>query len=328
MAQNPADQPLVSIVLPTYNRAPLLGRAIQSVLRQTYANLELIVVDDNSQDETPAVVRSFDDPRIRYVRNEENLKLPRGLNKGFSLSKGTFLSWTSDDNLYAGDAIAKMAAVLQRGTCDFVFADYFHFSELDDKSGLPLDTKHVKLPAILRLEERNSVGACFLYTRAVYDAVGLYDPELFLIEDYDYFIRIQKLFRIGHIPEALYYFRRHEDALFCSRYAEVKAADVLVRYKNGLLDKGRAADACVELIMKDISGLRNPVLRGSYPILKRWSFRMTKAYERAVRRYVLWKLERRIVSALEEFNSRALSFRQASDVLRKVLQSVATIEYK
>src|SRR5438552_12056161 len=164
MSDIPVDQALVSIVLPTYNRAHLLAHAIRSVLCQTYGNIELIIVDDNSQDNTPDVVRLFDDARIRYVRNDENLKLPRGLNKGFSLSKGDFLTWTSDDNMYASTAIEKMIALLQGGTCDFVFADYFHFSDLNETTGEPLDAQHIKLPPVLRLENGNAVGACFLYT--------------------------------------------------------------------------------------------------------------------------------------------------------------------
>ena len=106
------SEPLVSIVLPTYNRAHLLGHAIRSVLAQMYRNLELIVVDDNSKDDTPSVVRSFDDARIRCVRNDPNLKLPAALNRGFSLARGELLTWTSDDNLYAPAAIGKMAAAL------------------------------------------------------------------------------------------------------------------------------------------------------------------------------------------------------------------------
>ena len=159
MSASPAEGPLVSVVLPTYNRAPILGHAIRSVLDQTCRDFELIVVDDNSKDNTGEVVRSFDDPRIRYVRNEENLKLPRGLNKGFSLSRGKFLTWTSDDNLYAPPALERMAAVLAQGTCDFVYADYFHFSDLDEASGTPRDTQRINLPPVLKLEERNAVGA-------------------------------------------------------------------------------------------------------------------------------------------------------------------------
>src|SRR5581483_2831097 len=238
---------LVSIVLPTHNRCRLLPYAIRSVLAQTHTQLELIVVDDNSKDATPEIVRSFHDGRVRYVRNERNLKLPGALNRGFALAEGRFLTWTSDDNLYAPEAIARMVAALEEATCDFVFADYFDFARHDERTGEPLRPRRIRLPDQLKLDERNSVGACFLYTRAVCEAVGAYDTDLFLVEDYDYFIRVaQAGFRIRHLPEALYYFSRHDDSLFCARYAEVKSADVLVRYKNGLLDKRRAASACVD----------------------------------------------------------------------------------
>lgn len=328
VSANPADPPLVSVVLPTYNRAPILGHAIRSVLDQTCRDFELIVVDDKSKDHTGDVVGSFDDARIRYVRNEENLKLPRGLNKGFSLSRGRFLTWTSDDNLYAPNALARMAAVLAQGTCDFVYADYFHFTDLDEASGTPLDTQRINLPPVPRLEERNSIGACFMYTRRVLETVGVYDPELFLIEDYDYFIRIQKRFRIRHIAEPLYYFRRHDDSLFCSRYAEVRAGDVLVRYKNGLLDSQKAANACIDLVMKDLGGLKNPMLRRVYALLKQRSYRLTRAYERAVRRYVAWKIGPRVFGVLDGFTSRAMTFQQAKDALREVMLGVGSVEYK
>jgi glycosyltransferase involved in cell wall biosynthesis len=328
MSQIPVDQALVSIVLPTYSRAHLLGYAIRSVLGQTYGNLELIIVDDNSNDETPDVVRSFNDARIRYVRNEANLKLPRALNKGFELARGGFLTWTSDDNLYASNAIEKMVAVLRRGACDFVFADYFLFSDLDLTNGKPTDVQRVRLPAVPRLEEMNTVGACFLYTRAVFEAVGLYDPELFLVEDYDYFMRIQKRFKIGHIAEPLYYFSRHDESLFCSRFAEVKAADVLARYKNGLLDKQKATDACVGLVMRDPGALTNPLLRKAYPVIKRTSFRLTEAYERFVRAYLRHRITPRVQMLLEGFSSRAMTFSEAKDALHDVLQEVAKLEYK
>ncbi|HZP88958.1 MAG TPA: glycosyltransferase, partial [Burkholderiales bacterium] len=303
---------LVSIVLPTYNRGHLLPHAIRSVLCQTHARLELIIVDDNSNDATPEVVRSFQDARIRYVRNERNLKLPGALNRGFALAEGRFLTWTSDDNLYAPEAIARMVAALEEATCDFVFADYFDFARHDERTGEPLRPRRIRLPDQLKLDERNSVGACFLYTRAVCEAVGAYDTDLFLVEDYDYFIRVaQAGFRIRHLPEALYYFSRHDDSLFCARYAEVKSADVLVRYKNGLLDKRRAASACVDLLMRDPDGLRNPLLKSLHRRLRRLSYRLTSGYMRFLRRYVAWKIGPPVVRVLDQFSARAIDFRQA-----------------
>jgi glycosyltransferase involved in cell wall biosynthesis len=319
---------LVSVVLPTYNRAHLLGNAMRSVLGQTYRGLELIIVDDNSKDDTAEVVRSFDDPRIRYLRNEQNLKLPGGLNRGFAASRGDFLTWTSDDNLYANTAIERMVEVLQQGECDFVFTDYFHFTDLDEASGEPLNVQHIRLSPTLELERRNSVGASFLYTRAVYEGVGLYDPELFLVEDYDYFIRVHKRFRIRHLAEPLYYFRRHDDALFCSRYAEVQAAGVLVRYKNELITEEEVTEACVGLVIRNAGALSNRLLRGAYSGAKRTSIRLSNLYECALRAYVRIKIGRNVEQVLDNFASRALSFAEARDSLRALLQDVATIEYK
>lgn len=266
-------QPLVSIVLPTYKRAHLLKQAIDSVLAQTHANLELIVVDDNSPDDTAQVVAAFHDPRIRYVRNDPNLKLPRALNRGFSLARGDYLTWTSDDNLLAPTAIERMVAALTQGDFDFVYADYWLFSE-QDADGNPIAPQHDRLPDTLRLEKGNHIGACFLYTRRLYEVVGDYDPELFLVEDYDYFLRAAKQFRFTHIAEPLYYFRRDDATLYVSRFPEVKASDLLVRVKNGVIDIPEAIRALVDLLMQHPEALGDRSLKRALDIRARYSYRL------------------------------------------------------
>lgn len=265
--------PLVSIVLPTYKRAHLLGQAMRSVLDQTHGNLELIVVDDNSPDDTAQVVAGFDDPRVRYVRNDPNLKLPRALNRGFSLARGDYLTWTSDDNLFATNAIEKMLAALASGEADFVYADYWQFSELDAE-GRPIAPQHERLPDTLRLERGNHIGACFLYTRKLYETVGDYDPDLFLVEDYDYFLRAARQFRFIHIAEPLYYFRRDDATLYVSRFAEVKASDLLVRVKNGVLDARAAAATLTDLLMRHPDALTDAGLKRALEIRARYSHRL------------------------------------------------------
>ncbi len=265
--------PLVSIVLPTYKRAHLLAQAMRSVLDQTHANLELIVVDDNSPDDTAAVVQSFDDPRIRYVKNDPNLRLPRALNRGFAQARGEYLTWTSDDNLLAPTALERMVDVLAGGDCDLVYADYWLFSE-QDAHGRPIAPQHDRLPNTLQLDKGNHIGACFLYTRALYETVGDYDPELFLVEDYDYFLRAARLFRFCHIAEPLYYFRRDDATLYCSRFPEVKASDVLVRFKNGAIDDAGAAAMMTSLLLQHPAALKDAGLRRALAIRDRLSYRL------------------------------------------------------
>lgn len=267
------SSPLVSIVLPTYKRAHLLAQAMRSVLDQTHGNLELIVVDDNSPDDTAQVVAGFDDTRVRYVKNDPNLKLPRALNRGFALARGDYLTWTSDDNLLTPTAIEKMLAALQPGDCDFVYADYWLFSE-QDTDGKPIAPQHDRLPDALQLEKGNHIGACFLYTRRLYEAVGEYDPELFLVEDYDYFLRAAKQFRFTHIAEPLYYFRRDDATLYVSRFPEVKASDLLVRMKNGVLDTPAAVDTLANLLTQHPAKLKHGDLRRALAIRERISYRL------------------------------------------------------
>ena len=326
MGEPTAANPLVSIVLPTYKRADVLPIAIRSVLNQTYSNLELIVVDDNSPDATSDVVASFSDPRIRYVRNEPNLKLPRALNRGFSLARGEYLTWTSDDNLYGENALERMVEVMQGGQCDFIYADYYLFADLDP-DGRPLDIHHDKLPDTVQLEKGNHIGACFMYTRAVYEVIGEYDPELFLVEDYDYFMRIAKRFRMCHIAEPLYYFRRHEDALYVSRFCEVKASDVLVRYKNGMLSEAQALDSVVALLQRNADALKNPWLRWSRRAVSRISFRLTTLHGKVLTGYLRGRLRSRVIALLDDYRSKRISFAGARDSLCSLMRELAAIAY-
>ncbi len=326
MNDRASAEPLVSVVLPTYKRAHVLPSAIRSVLNQTYPNLELIVVDDNSPDATRDVVASFSDPRIRYVRNDPNLKLPRALNRGFSLSRGEYLTWTSDDNLYDLAAIERMVDVMRNKACDLVYADYYHFTDID-ADGRPLATHHQRLPDSLQLEKGNHIGACFMYTREVYAAVGEYDPELFLVEDYDYFMRIAKRFRICHIAEPLYYFRRHDDALYVSRFCEVKASDFLARYKNGLLSEANVLEAVVNLLLRNAEDLNNSFLRRSHRTVRGFSFRLTKLHETLLTEYLRWRLKGRVSRLLTDYRSSNISFAVARDALCGLMREVATIAY-
>lgn len=109
----PAD-PLVSVVLPTYNRARLLPRSIGSVLAQGYPNLELIVADDCSTDDTEAVVRSFADPRVRYLRCPRNGGPGYARNRGIEVARGDFIAFQDSDDEWLTDKLDRQVALLQK----------------------------------------------------------------------------------------------------------------------------------------------------------------------------------------------------------------------
>jgi len=216
-----STNPTVSVVLPVHDGSRYLDRSVESLLSQTYSDWELILVDDASTDDTPLKMEAWAaaDDRIKAVRLSENRKLPGALNEGFRRAGGDVLSWTSDDNWYAPDALARMVEVLrEKPEVDVVYADY----TLVDEDGSPIGVEPVRPPEDLVLY--NCVGPCFLFRRRVLKRLGGYDEEMFLAEDYDFWLRASLEFRLEPLNEPLYFYRRHAGSLSAQKAREISIA--------------------------------------------------------------------------------------------------------
>src|SRR3990170_289823 len=110
-------EPLVSVVLPTYNRSALLREAADSVRRQTYQHWELIVIDDGSSDDTLTTLGRFDDPRLRLIRLEHTGNPARVRNAGLAVSLGEYVAFLDDDDLWPPDKLKMQLAGLVRTGC-------------------------------------------------------------------------------------------------------------------------------------------------------------------------------------------------------------------
>lgn len=110
------DLPLVSIIMPVYNAEIYLKEAIDSILGQVYKNIELIIIDDCSSDNSVKIIKSYDDNRIRFIRNEVNLKQPRTRNKGISLANGKYIANMDADDISLPERIAKQVAFMEKHT--------------------------------------------------------------------------------------------------------------------------------------------------------------------------------------------------------------------
>lgn len=210
----------VSIVLPTYNGAEFIDQSIQSVINQTYQSWELIIVDDCSTDSTPEIIREYSnsDNRIRIIRNNNNLKLPASLNVGFSKATGVYYTWTSDDNIFDSDALEVMVEAFSNNPrADLVYCDV---RRIDD-TGHPAKAKQFSTsPQFLYLY--NVIQACFLYRSTVHEELGGYDPSLFLVEDYDFWLRAFRKHQFIHIKGPHYSYRMHAKSLSSTRELEIR----------------------------------------------------------------------------------------------------------
>jgi glycosyltransferase involved in cell wall biosynthesis len=212
------ERPLISVVLPTYNRAHCLSTSVDSVLGQTERNLELIVVDDGSKDATPELLRRYaeTDPRITVIR-QQNLRLPRALNNGFRVARGELWTWTSDDNRYLPEALAQMSRCLgERPQVGMVFAEMLRRTA----EGL----FHWPTPQPMDFWQANKFGGAFLYRRDVARSVGEYDPEMVLVEDYDFFLRFSYAAQMLHLPQVVYEYGSPADSLTSRLRPEIAGA--------------------------------------------------------------------------------------------------------
>ena len=216
-----ANEVLVSIVLPVYNGEKFLKQSIESVLKQTHKNLELIIVNDCSTDNSLSIANSFEkqDPRVKVISNQVNQKLPESLNIGFRNANGDYYTWTSDDNWYEPTAIEDMLNyLLEKNDKDMVCADMTVIHE-DDHA---LDNVFIADPRPEELIKNNKCGACFMWSKEIGKAVGEYDKSKFLAEDYDYWLRIGLIGEIGHLQKNLYNYRLHSNNLTAKRKSEIE----------------------------------------------------------------------------------------------------------
>lgn len=223
--------PTVSIVLPCYNGAGHLAQSIESVIAQTFTDWELIIVNDCSKDNSLEIMQRYaeKDSRIKVVNNDVNLKLPASLNRGFSFAKGKYLTWTSHDNRMGETMLEEFVAYLdEHPEIGLVTANYaaFSLSTGEQLYEVSMDDPHGRLP------HHNTICYAFMYRREVLETVGGYDEKLFLVEDYEYWIKIWLKYRIGKVDKVLYYTGVGDETLTMSRKKEIaqKLLEVRLMY--------------------------------------------------------------------------------------------------
>ena len=218
-------KPLVSVVIPVYNGARFIAAAVESVFAQTYAPVEVIVVNDGSTDTTAEVLATFGE-KI-HVITQENRGQAIARNVGLRAARGTIIGLLDADDLWPVDHITLMLPYLEQGY-DFVRGQTRYVKDLG--TGIEEMTRCMFMYAL--------IGAC-LYTRDVFDRVGLFDEEMRHGEDLDWNIRLEEHgCKEKRIDEAMLLYRRHDQNLTLSQDF-VKNGQVLAFRKR--LARARAA---------------------------------------------------------------------------------------
>jgi glycosyltransferase involved in cell wall biosynthesis len=200
---------LVSIVMATHNQAPYLRQAVDSVLQQTYPHLELVVVDD-STDETPDILAEYTDPRLRVIRFEKRLGISEAFNVGFNATHGQYVGRLCSDDLLAPTMVEVLVRTLQENpACGLAHADYQEFGESDRT----VSTEGVTFESIYF--HGRHIGPCWLLRTEILRQLPrpLFDDLLRGVEDAAFYLDLFRVARFLHVPQVLYYYRRHEQQL-------------------------------------------------------------------------------------------------------------------
>lgn len=201
--------PLVSIIMPTYNRAHIISDSIQSALDQSYNNWELWVCDDASTDNTEEIVKSFDDPRIKYLKSKK-VGAARARNIGLSHAKGAYIGYLDSDNIWHPEFLNIMVHVLNKN--EGMFCAYSKYVDIvvNNKSMIvkkfyPL---HFNYEALL---EQNFIDLnSLVHRRELYDNLGGFNSELARRQDYDLILKYTFLRDSYYVDAFLLIYQRNK----------------------------------------------------------------------------------------------------------------------
>jgi glycosyltransferase involved in cell wall biosynthesis len=198
----------VTVLLPVYNAQRYLAEAIQSILNQSFTDFEFLIIDDGSTDRSVSIIQSFTDPRIRLITHQKNQKLIATLNEGIKLAKAPLIARMDADDISLPDRLkqqvnfmAKHPEVILLGTR----------MQVIDSNGTvlsqePLLTKDAAIRTALLVTNTFPHGSVML-RRGPLLKVGGYNPEAYLVEDYDLWVRLAKIGQVANLPTVLYGWR-------------------------------------------------------------------------------------------------------------------------
>lgn len=203
VASGDAELPLVSVIIPTYNRPDMLVTAVQSALDQTYPHLEVIVVNDGGIDVGSQLQAIDSDGKITYVRLPRNGGRSRARNAGLALARGKYVAYLDDDDRYYPHHIQTLVECLESSDCKVAYTDAYRAHQVKTERGY--ETVKRDLPYsndfnLQRLLVHNLFPTlCVMHERACLDEVGGFDESLATHEDWDLWIRLAEKFPVCHL---------------------------------------------------------------------------------------------------------------------------------
>jgi len=206
----------ISVIIPTYNRAKSIIQSINSVLKQTYHNLELLIIDDCSNDKTESLISNIKDKRIKYIKLKEHKGASFARNLGIKMSTGKYITFQDSDDIYHINKIEKQYLNLIRKKSDFDFCQFcLHFNDSFEVIFPRVkQQKNIQRKKILEeLCNGNFISTQSILVKTTFIKKNLFDIEFPRFQDYDLVLRIIPTCKVSYTKEILVDLYRHVDSI-------------------------------------------------------------------------------------------------------------------
>lgn len=258
------DNPLVTVLLPVYNGEEFLKEALDSILGQTYRNLEILAINDGSTDESLDLLNSIDDPRMRVVTNEQNLGLIGTLNKGIPLASGKYIVRADADDICLPERIEKQVQFMESnpnvGLSGTGFGTFGPGIELTENGFFHADDSEIRFRHLYQIHLMHGTS---IWRTSVFMETGiLFDPDFAHAEDYDLFDRISEHTKLSNIPDVLYHIRLHSESV-SQKFDSVQEANSVRIKKRGFKRLGLEVNEAQLELFRDLCHHDHGKLKGS-----------------------------------------------------------------
>ena len=228
--------PKISVIMSVYNGERYLREAIDSILNQTFADFEFIIVNDGSTDSSPEIIRSYDDERIRVINNETNIGLTKSLNKAITEARGEYIARQDADDISLPNRFEEQTMYFKHypetallGTSKYVI----------DEDGKILGKRVSPAnPSKSLLKANVLTHGSVMFKKAIVDELGGYNEILRYSQDYELWLRIAKHYEVRNLKQVLYKSRHHSENVRLTNAEEATLHIFLIRrLANNNLDE-------------------------------------------------------------------------------------------
>lgn len=266
--------PKVSIVIPTYNRAYCINRAIESVLAQTYRDFEIIVVDDGSTDNTYEVIQGFKDERIKYIKHSHNKSESAARNTGIKNSLCEYIAFQDSDDEWLPEKLERQMMMAEEAG-DEVGVIYSQYRRvLED--GRDFIIPHDGIPMVDGDIQKMLLESCIvgmpttIVRRNCFERVGLFDESIHCCTDWDMWLRISGDYKFAYLPEVQVISYVQGDSLSAENnlYNRAEAYEIIMNKHHEAFSTNKRALTINHMLMGRMMCCTGHMKRGRVHMLK------------------------------------------------------------